>query len=72
MQAQYYCEDLKIVTEKKEYKGKPNKLIKGITFINNDVVNLSSNLISALMVLLIVWFYTITASNVIIINLYWN
>lgn len=54
IQAQYYCEDLKIFTEKKEYKGKPNKLIKGITFINNDVVNLSSNLISALMVLLIV------------------
>ena len=53
VQAQYYCEDLKTITEKKEYKGKPNKLIKGISFVNNDVVNLSSNIISTLIVLLI-------------------
>lgn len=60
VQAQYYCEDLKTITEKKEYKGKPNKLIKGIAFINNDMVNLNSNLISTLIVFILVnirsWF----------------
>lgn len=54
LQAQYYCEDLDTITEKRFYKDKPNKLIKGISFINNDIVNLSSNLISALIVLMIV------------------
>ena len=53
VQAQYYCEELNTITEKKEYKGKTNKLIKGIYFVNNDVVNLSSNIISTLIVLLI-------------------
>ena len=54
VQAQYYCEDLKSITEKRVHKGKYNKRIKGFSFINNDIVNLSSNLLSALMVLLIV------------------
>ena len=54
VQAQYYCEDLKSITEKRVHKGKYNKRIKGLSFINNDIVNLSSNLLSALMVLLIV------------------
>lgn len=54
VQAQYYCESLDTITEKKSYKDKPNKLIKGIPFVNNDVVNISSNLISVLVVLFIV------------------
>lgn len=53
VQAKYYCEDLGAITEKRIYKGVQNKLIKGITFINNDVVNISSNLISVLILFLI-------------------
>ena len=54
VQAKYYCEDLNTITEKRIYKGRLNKLIKGIAFINNDVVNLSSNLISVLILFLII------------------
>ena len=54
VQAQYYCESSNIITEKREYKNKPNKLIKGLFFVNNDVVNLTSNLLSTLVVLIIV------------------
>lgn len=53
VQAKYYCKDLNAITEKRVHKGKLNKLVKGITFINNDVVNLSSNLISVLILFLI-------------------
>lgn len=54
VQAQYYCEALKTTTEKSMYNDIPNKLIKGIAFINNDMVNLTSNLISALIVLFLI------------------
>lgn len=54
LQAQYYCEELDTITEKRVYKGKTNKLIKGISFINNDIVNLSSNIISSLFTFLII------------------
>lgn len=53
IQAQYYCEAIKSFTEKKEYKNKPNRLVKGFSIINNDIVNFSSNLISTLMVFLL-------------------
>ncbi|WP_032121256.1 DUF92 domain-containing protein [Clostridium amazonitimonense] len=48
MQAQYYCEELDTITEKSYYKNKPNKLIKGIAIINNDTVNILSNIIASL------------------------
>lgn len=51
IQAQYYCEEIESFTEKKAYKNKPNRLVKGFAIINNDVVNLVSNLISTLLVL---------------------
>lgn len=54
IQAQYYCGELDSITEKRFYKDKPNKLVKGISFINNDIVNLSSNLLSVLIILIIV------------------
>lgn len=54
LQAQYYCEELNTITEKRFYKGKINKLIKGVSFINNDIVNLSSNLISTLIIFIII------------------
>jgi len=50
VQAQYYCEPLKSYTEKKTYKDKQNKLIKGFSIINNDVVNFVSNLLSTVLV----------------------
>lgn len=54
VQAQYYCEALRINTEKRMYNNIPNKLIKGFSFINNDLVNVTSNLISSLIVLFII------------------
>lgn len=53
IQAQYYCEEIKSFTEKKVYKNKPNRLVKGISIINNDVVNFVSNLLATLMVFLL-------------------
>lgn len=53
IQAQYYCEDTKGFTEKRVYKNKTNKLVKGFSIVNNDVVNFSSNLISTLLALII-------------------
>lgn len=53
IQAQYYCEEIECFTENKVYKNKPNRLVKGFSVINNDVVNLASNLISTLLVFLL-------------------
>lgn len=50
IQAQYYCQEENIITEQSSHKGKPNKLVKGIAFFNNDMINLSSNVISSLMI----------------------
>ena len=52
-QAQYYCRELDSLTEKSHYSGVPNKLVKGFKFFNNDIVNLSSNLTSTLLLVLI-------------------
>ncbi|WP_040214081.1 DUF92 domain-containing protein [Clostridium polynesiense] len=54
IQAQYYCQEENTITEKKEFRGKPNKLIKGFALFNNDVVNISSNILSSMMVFLII------------------
>ncbi|WP_353095830.1 DUF92 domain-containing protein [Tissierella praeacuta] len=53
IQAQYYCEAIESFTEKKLYENKANKLVKGFSIINNDIVNLTSNLISTLIVFLL-------------------
>lgn len=50
IQAQYYCEEENIITEQSLHNGKPNKLIKGFSFFNNDMINLSSNIISSIMI----------------------
>lgn len=54
IQAQYYCQEENIITEQSFHNGKPNKLIKGLSFFNNDVINLSSNIISSLMIFLFI------------------
>lgn len=50
IQAQYYCKATESFTEKKAYNNKPNSLVKGFSIINNDIVNLVSNLISTMMI----------------------
>jgi uncharacterized protein (TIGR00297 family) len=52
-QAQYYCYELQINTEKRYYNSKENKLIKGLPFFNNDIVNLSSNALASILAALI-------------------
>ncbi|NLZ54621.1 MAG: DUF92 domain-containing protein [Thermoanaerobacteraceae bacterium] len=42
VQGVYYSEELKGETEKKRYKNKQNILIRGLEFVNNDVVNFLS------------------------------
>ena len=38
VQGVYYSEELKGETEKKDYNGKPNLLIRGLSFVNNDLL----------------------------------
>ena len=52
VQAQYYCEAEDAITEKSTHRGNKNKLIKGVAIFNNDLINLSSNLLSTLLVFL--------------------
>lgn len=53
VQAGYYCEELDKFTEKAEFKGRRNKLVKGISFFNNDAVNLTSNVLSVCIMLVV-------------------
>ncbi|NHJ02184.1 MAG: DUF92 domain-containing protein [Candidatus Heimdallarchaeota archaeon] len=52
IQAIYYCEHCLKETEKKSHScGNTTKLIRGIPFLNNDLVNLTSALLSAFLAL---------------------
>lgn len=42
IQGIYYSEEEKVETEKRFYKGVPTRLIRGFSFINNDLVNFLS------------------------------
>lgn len=42
VQGVYYSEEMDGETEKKEYNGKPNLLVRGLSFVNNDLVNFLS------------------------------
>lgn len=50
IQGQYYDEVGKYYTEKKVGPNGKNKLVKGISFVNNDVVNILSNVIASLLI----------------------
>ncbi len=52
VQAQYYCEEEKLTTEKRAYKGKANTLIKGYSFFGNDAVNFLSTLLCSVPIFL--------------------
>jgi len=49
VQGVYYSDELEGETEKSTYNGKPNLLVRGFKFINNDVVNFLSIGISSLL-----------------------
>ncbi|MDD4570746.1 MAG: DUF92 domain-containing protein [Tepidanaerobacteraceae bacterium] len=51
VQGVYYSEELEGETEKKDYNGKPNLLIRGLGFVNNDLVNFLSIGISSILFL---------------------
>jgi uncharacterized protein (TIGR00297 family) len=51
VQGVYYSHELKGETEKKEYNGRPNLLIRGFGFVNNDLVNFLSIGISSILFL---------------------
>ena len=53
IQAQYFCQEENLITEKKDYGGKSNKLIKGFRFFNNDMINYLSNALSSSVVFLL-------------------
>lgn len=42
LQGIYYSDEIKGETEKKEYNGKPTLLVRGLRFMNNDLVNFLS------------------------------
>lgn len=42
VQGVYYSEEMDGETEKKEHNGKPNLLVRGLSFVNNDLVNFLS------------------------------
>ena len=54
VQGVYYSHELEGETEKKEHNGKPNMLIRGFSFVNNDLVNFLSIGISSILFLGIV------------------
>lgn len=51
VQGIYYSDGLQRETERKEYNGKPNRLIRGFAFVNNDVVNFTSIAIASVILL---------------------
>jgi uncharacterized protein (TIGR00297 family) len=57
LQAHYYCNQLAIITEKRFYNKEENKLIRGLHFFNNDVVNLTSNMLTSVLALLTVLYF---------------
>ena len=46
---------VKIVTERKTTNGAPNRLVRGVPFVTNDVVNLASSSAAALAAILLYW-----------------
>ena len=54
-QAKYKCVKCKIMTEKKEHCDKKTKLIEGISWVNNNMVNLISSVITTLIAFLILY-----------------
>jgi len=53
IQSGYYDKDTDIYTEKEKSNGKKNTLIKGFKIINNDVVNILSNIITVIITFII-------------------
>ncbi|HNY37204.1 MAG TPA: DUF92 domain-containing protein [Petrotogaceae bacterium] len=49
VQALYYCEKLKIYTERRFFDESENKLVKGVKFMNNNMVNFLSGLLASLL-----------------------
>ncbi len=56
IQAQYQCNICQKYTEKQMHCNQPSKLISGFHFINNDIVNFSSNFFTAIFLILILNF----------------
>ncbi|WP_426348116.1 DUF92 domain-containing protein [Alloiococcus sp. CFN-8] len=54
LQAQYYCEEEKLITEKSFYKDRANRLVKGYRIFNNDAVNFLSTLLCSLPIFLFI------------------
>lgn len=54
VQRKEQCQSCGIITEKKHHCNMPTKYYSGIRWINNDVVNLMCNLISALLIMILV------------------
>ena len=55
LQAKYKCVKCNRVTEKLEHCGKKTKLIGGISWINNNVVNIMSSVVTTLIAFIIIW-----------------
>jgi len=51
VQGVYYSQELEGETEKRIYNGKPNVLVRGFSFVNNDLVNFLSIAISSILFL---------------------
>ena len=51
VQGVYYSQELEGETEKRDYNGKPNILVRGFSFVNNDLVNFLSIGISSILFL---------------------
>lgn len=51
VQGVYYSKELEGETEKREYNGNPNILVRGLSFVNNDLVNFLSIGISSILFL---------------------
>ncbi len=51
VQGIYYSDELQKETERKDYNGKPNRLIRGFAFVNNDLVNFLSIAIASVILL---------------------
>lgn len=49
LQGVYYSEELEGETEKRFFNGKPNRLVRGLSFVNNDLVNFLSIGISSVL-----------------------
>jgi uncharacterized membrane protein len=48
IQAKYIGSKTKLVTESKKSNGKQNQRISGLSFMNNDMVNLTSSIIGGI------------------------